>query len=476
MSSPVIDIAEQFDFKLVSMDEAKPDQRGILAVLRGVTFVPGGRSRNGRLYEDGFWEHVLEDEDLKRLLSERRLFGTIGHVEKETDDLLREGAASHITSRLWIDDNGDGMGEHLILDTPSGRFLETYIRAGAQLRTSTKGLGMLLSRKSPLGDDIPDKGNFVLKRVDFVSEPGFLEARPALVEALSKEQRDSAIKAGLLMTPGGNRRMGSNISEDANATAIERLSSSNAKFQVDFTESQRRNEVLASEKAALEESNRTLRARVAELEGREKALTESLGTPSKIRSTLEGVESVLEGYSEFGSPQDLSERFQQIEEFFGSVGTPEQIVATLTDIEEFFSRVGTADKIEELLGLFESFMSEHGTPEQVAQALHLSESCIGTLVSRHHAGQALKLAEEFGAPKQTVARLMQSFRGDLSSVRKTLEELRESKSLSRYQGGPDTVSEARPGMKNGLPTGDAIMESGRIDRLFKAAGGGPVTG
>jgi hypothetical protein len=169
--------------------EAKEKRRpGVLAVVEGTFFVADKPSRNGRIYPRELWENVVSSPDLKRMLQDRLLFGTVGHVEEQLDDLIREGKVSHVVTELKLLPDGRGWGRAEILDTPVGRVLKTLLESGSKLSVSSKAYGEYEGQTGE-GYWRVSPGSFLLERFDFVVDPGFLEALPKV-----KEVYESVVK------------------------------------------------------------------------------------------------------------------------------------------------------------------------------------------------------------------------------------------------------------------------------------------
>jgi len=169
--------------------EAKEKRRpGVLAVVEGTFFVADKPSRNGRIYPRELWENVVSSPDLKRMLQDRLLFGTVGHVEEQLDDLIREGKVSHVVTELKLLPDGRGWGRAEILDTPVGRVLKTLLESGSKLSVSSKAYGEYEGQTGE-GYWRVSPGSFLLERFDFVVDPGFLEAQPKV-----KEVYESVVK------------------------------------------------------------------------------------------------------------------------------------------------------------------------------------------------------------------------------------------------------------------------------------------
>jgi hypothetical protein len=184
--SQVLRDTVQGELRLIESKERK--RPGVLAVVEGVFFVADKPSRNGRIYPRELWENMLSSPELKRMLQNRLLFGTVGHVEEQLDDLIREGKVSHVITELKILPDGRGWGKAEILDTPVGRVLKTLLESGSKLSVSSKAYGEYEGQTGE-GYWRVSPSSFLLERFDFVVDPGFLEAQPKV-----KEVYESVVK------------------------------------------------------------------------------------------------------------------------------------------------------------------------------------------------------------------------------------------------------------------------------------------
>ena len=149
-------------------------------------------SRNGRLYEASHWPKILSNPELQERIANRKFFGMISHENCPINDRnFKAGEISHICKLLEVrnDDNGKPYlyGELDILDTPAGRILKAMYEGGAGLYVSTRAAGRLLeSTRNGKVIKVVDPSNYYINSIDFVLNPGFLQARPAF-EAISSE-------------------------------------------------------------------------------------------------------------------------------------------------------------------------------------------------------------------------------------------------------------------------------------------------
>lgn len=182
-----MELREVFESNLKLNEEvrAKP---GVLGVVEGVFFLPEVPSRNSRIYPRALWERVLSSPDVRRLLENRLMIGTVGHEDVDFDALIREQKVSHVVTDLYIGEDGKGYGKAEILDTPVGRILYTLLKSGSKLAVSSKGWGQYKTTKD--GMYVVDESSYMLERFDFVVDPGFLDAVPSL-----KKQYESLISS-----------------------------------------------------------------------------------------------------------------------------------------------------------------------------------------------------------------------------------------------------------------------------------------
>lgn len=170
----------------VQDDSTSSDVDGvnILARVVGPAFFPDTTSKNNVHYPRRAWENAISYPEFQERLRERRIYGTIGHDIELDDSQIRDGNFSHIVTKVWIDENGIGNAEYLVLNTPPGRILNTILRAKSKIFVSTKAAGEYLNVSEGIKTVDPDV--FFLERIDFVIDPGYLQANPQLLESYNK--------------------------------------------------------------------------------------------------------------------------------------------------------------------------------------------------------------------------------------------------------------------------------------------------
>jgi len=186
-------IYENHDVKgLVFSESKEPLPDGVLAKVKGASFFLDGFSRNGRFYPKKLWENALKNQETKNTISRGLMFGCIGHPKDYSlDELLESGKVSHKVTDIQINENsGEGIAEYEILDTPSGRILNTVLRSGSEMYVSTRAFGGFSNEtkdKDGKKYKVLDEKNFVIESIDFVIQPGFLETNPKLIESLKED-------------------------------------------------------------------------------------------------------------------------------------------------------------------------------------------------------------------------------------------------------------------------------------------------
>lgn len=115
------------------------------------------------------WETVFNSEEYKIALKNSWYLGYLGHPEdpncmdfKDACIVMREG---------HIDDNGKVYGTFDLVDTPVGRVVDAFQKAGVTFGISVRGAGEIY-------DNSVDPESFVFRGFDLVSFPAYPEAIP----------------------------------------------------------------------------------------------------------------------------------------------------------------------------------------------------------------------------------------------------------------------------------------------------------
>lgn len=350
-------------------ETSEVDGEVILAKVRGPFFCPDSVSRNRRYYSKSLWEKVLASPDVLGRLKDRTMFGTISHDTPLNDVSLRDGKFSHIVTKLWIDENGQGMGEALILNTPSGKILNTVARAGSKLYVSTRARGS--SQGSYNGVPKVNEADYKLETVDFVLNPGFLEANPELAEEYNQifnaEENVMSEKLMEQLTKENGQLKGDL------ATVTVTLENANNELVVVRSE----NQTLKQENDRLLEAEATLKAFedigmsaeelkkvIQEHKDNSEKLKkyEEIDTPEDINNALDLAEAKLDEYLKLGLVEEISQVLDAVE----AVGSIEEINA-LVDIAEKLIAEKEANKKAEAV---ESLAKEFGIASDVIGTMY----------------------------------------------------------------------------------------------------------
>lgn len=134
-------------------------------------------NNNGRVYPRKILENQVKE--IQGKINERSLVGALDHPE---NDSIHLSQASHLITKLWVEDNGDVMGEAEILSTPNGKIIEALINDGVKIGISSRGLGTLSEGK----DAKVVNEDFRLITFDIVSDPSTKGAFPELTESVKR--------------------------------------------------------------------------------------------------------------------------------------------------------------------------------------------------------------------------------------------------------------------------------------------------
>ena len=391
----IIESNQKFKIKVLSesAETSEVDGKYILARASGPAFFPNTTSRNNVFYPKEAWENAIADEEFQHRLKNRLVFGTIGHDPEITDNEVRKGEFSHIVTKVWIGEDDIGYAEYLVLNTEPGRILNTLLRAGVGISVSTKGYGTTIET-SDKDTEMVDPDNFSFDRIDFVIDPGYLQAKPELKESKNTENTNYN---------RNEQKMDKTIDILENAT--KRLEESNKSLQTEITESK----VALSKANAALDSYRALGSvqQVAE------AMSQLdkyrlLGTPRKIKEDLDQAEEVI-GLLE-DQVQDLTATIDQLKadepatdevtededtselDAYRELGTPEEIKACLERAEELLAEEPEEDEIEEDED-DEAPLSDIGSPEEIRALVQEAEEADSLLQQYQELGSVEELKE-----------------------------------------------------------------------------------
>ena len=394
-------------------DEEKNSNKtnnSIIGVIEGEHFCPAGFSRNGRYYPEDeefgkLWTKQLENSDLKERISNKVVFGTLGHSLNIGEKELREGLVSHFTTDHEIRETGnpekpyEGFARSYILNTPAGRCLKTYFEAGCNLYTSTRADGTYIEgkmKKTPEGKEVPvlDPDTFKYERNDFIINPGFLEANPKLREGLdervlvsineavegadfTKDNEISDKDTKLPSTPP-------NIPDQSKSDTSDGKKDKSLKGKEMSTDDDAKNKKEDNNESVSENIIEDLLTEIENLKNQIKE-QENKSNENVSEEVSEKLEA-LKKYEEFGDFETVSSAINEANKLFVEIGTTDEIKDKLEKIGEFFSEVGDPETIKEelsisselkekitkfeKLGITEGFVSEFGSIDKIKETIN----------------------------------------------------------------------------------------------------------
>jgi hypothetical protein len=130
-------------------------------MMKGVLQKADTLNQNGRIYP----KYVLEREirNYQKFIIENRALGELDHPDSSVVNLKN---VSHIVREAYLE-NGVVYGTVEILDTPSGKILQSLVESGVKLGISSRGVGSTKKQ----GDYHIVQDDFQLICWDYVSEP-----------------------------------------------------------------------------------------------------------------------------------------------------------------------------------------------------------------------------------------------------------------------------------------------------------------
>ena len=141
--------------------KSEKEKNGGKIIMKGILQKSDTLNQNGRIYP----RNVLEREvrNYQKFIIENRALGELDHPDSSVVNLKN---VSHIVREAHIE--GDVVyGSVEILDTPSGKILQSLVESGVKLGISSRGVGTTKKQ----GDYQIVQDDFQLICWDFVSEP-----------------------------------------------------------------------------------------------------------------------------------------------------------------------------------------------------------------------------------------------------------------------------------------------------------------
>ena len=149
-----------FEYTKDMIEESKRINNGKI-IMKGILQKADTFNQNGRIYPMPILQR--EVRNYQKFIKENRALGECDHPESSVVELKN---ASHIVREAYME--GDVcMGTVELLDTPSGKILQSLVESGVTLGISSRGVGS--TRRDGDYDVVQD--DFQLICWDYVSEP-----------------------------------------------------------------------------------------------------------------------------------------------------------------------------------------------------------------------------------------------------------------------------------------------------------------
>ena len=149
-----------FDYSADTIKESRELNNGKI-IMKGILQKSDTLNQNGRVYP----REILNREvrNYQKFIKENRALGECDHPDSSVVELKN---ASHIVREAYMDSDVC-YGTVELLDTPSGKILQSLVESGVTLGISSRGVGS--TRREGDRDVVQD--DFQLICWDFVSEP-----------------------------------------------------------------------------------------------------------------------------------------------------------------------------------------------------------------------------------------------------------------------------------------------------------------
>lgn len=135
--------------------------------LKGIMQKADALNQNGRVYPRDILER--EVRNYQKFIVENRALGEADHPESSVVNIKN---VSHIVKECYMDDRGVVYGTIELLDTPSGKIIQSLVEAGVKLGISSRGIGSTKKQ----GDHVIVQEDFQLICFDMVTEPSTTQA------------------------------------------------------------------------------------------------------------------------------------------------------------------------------------------------------------------------------------------------------------------------------------------------------------
>lgn len=355
------------------------DGQIILGKIKGPFFLGDGISRNQRFYPRKVWENQLSKSEIQERLKNRTMLGCIGHADGPvTEGDITEGKVSHIVTSLLLQEDNVGIGEVLILGTPSGKNLYTLMKAGVKLKISSRAQGKFLEGQTHNGMPMVDPDSFILETFDFVINPGFIETDPRLQESL--------------------QIVNSKIQENKEKHTMElnemlnEVKKTNAIYEDRYREQKKLREEAEEEKKEIEKEK------------------------EEVEKELKEVKRQLAAYKPLGEAEELARDLREYAEM--GINSPTEARFILESLKEEAEEAIAAEDVEELKQDIEESAKllaqyeELGTPEELADIKAKAEELVDELEKKEIEENIARFSRKYNLPESLIRRICEVTEAD----------------------------------------------------------------
>ena len=149
-----------FEYTPEMIKESRESNGGKI-IMKGVLQKSDTLNQNGRIYPKAILEREIRN--YQKFIAEKRALGECDHPDSSVVELKN---ASHLIREAYMEDDVV-FGTVELLDTPSGKILQSLVESGVTLGISSRGVGSVKAE----GDYDVVQDDFQLICWDFVSEP-----------------------------------------------------------------------------------------------------------------------------------------------------------------------------------------------------------------------------------------------------------------------------------------------------------------
>lgn len=151
---------EVFDYTPEMIKESR-EKNGGKIVMKGILQKADTLNQNGRIYPISVLEREIRN--YQKFIVENRALGELDHPDSSVVNLKN---VSHMVKEAYLE-KGVVYGSVELLDTPSGKILQSLVESGVKLGISSRGVGSTKKQ----GDYHVVQDDFQLICWDYVSEP-----------------------------------------------------------------------------------------------------------------------------------------------------------------------------------------------------------------------------------------------------------------------------------------------------------------